>query len=134
MHDDEDRAAILRRREILIALALSGLTGATGCDEPAPGGLLEAPQVEEATGIEGEGTSPAAAEASPEGAVAAVPEPTPEGAATPVPEPYEPDPEEVRHAEDQKRRWRTRPMTCLSVRTPRPHACLGALPYRRDVE
>lgn len=58
MGDDPDRDAILKRRSRFIALALSGLTSAAGCDgRTAPGVCLEAPAIEQ-TGDEGEGTTP----------------------------------------------------------------------------
>lgn len=113
--DDEDRAAILRRRRQLIALALSGLTSAAGCDEPAP---PEPAAVETVA----EQEEPAAVE------LEEAPEPAPVEEEPPAP--YEPDPAEVQHAEDAKRRWRERqapPRVCLSVR---PQVCLTRIPSR----
>ena len=112
--EDEDRQAILRRRNRLIALALSGLGAAAGCDEAAP---------------------------SPEPSELTAPEPIPEPVApalVPIPpevvelpdEPrVEPPPvdraAEIRHAEEAKRQWQrrnARSVPCLS-RIP-PSVCL----------
>jgi hypothetical protein len=121
--DESDRAAILRRRQRFIFLALSGLTGAAGCDEPAP--PVSVPEVvrEQPAGDEEPEVVPT--EASEEVAVseAELPPPAPD-------EPYVVDPAEVRHAEEAKRRAQ-RPQACLSIRrpclSPPPQVCLSPL-------
>lgn len=114
MGDEADRDAILRRRRQLIALALSGLTGAACEGEPperAPpvkDEVTEAPM--EPVAID-EGLEPP-------------PEEPPEAATAPdpVPDPV-PDQAEIRHAEERKRRLQ-RPQPCL---TP-PSVCLSVAP------
>lgn len=116
---DEDRTAILRRRQRLIALALTGLTSAAGCDEPAHDSVETPPVVETEDRVEVDAPEEAA------------PVPTVTGEAPP----YEPDPGEVRHAEDAKRRWRAReaaqaaPRPCLS--RIRPQVCLSPIVPRK---
>lgn len=122
MHDDEDRAAILRRRQRFIFLALSGLTGAAGCEEPAPPAAT-AEVVREEPIVEEPAPPPAAeSEATVE-----------ELAVAEADEPYVVDPAEVRHAEEAKRRAQ-RPQVCLSIRrpclSPRPQVCLTRLPLK----
>lgn len=119
MSDDEDRAAILRRRQRFIFLALSGLTGAAGCEEPTP--PVSIPEVvrEQPIVVEEPEAAPAEARDEVASSEAEVPEPD---------EPYVADPEEVRHAEEAKRRA-TRPQVCLSIRrpclSPPPQVCLS---------
>ena len=122
MSDDEDRAAILRRRQRFIFRALTGLTGAAGCEEAAPThGLPEVVREEPVVDEEPE----APTEASDEFAVSEADLPPPE----PDP-PYVADPAEVRHAEDAKRRAQ-RPQVCLSIRrpclSPPPQVCLSPM-------
>lgn len=120
MSDDEDRAAILRRRQRFIFLALSGLTGAAGCEEPP----VSVPEVvrEQPIAVEEPEAAPAEAREELASSEAEVPEPD---------EPYVADPEEVRHAEEAKRRAQ-RPQVCLSIRrpclSPPPQVCLSRLP------
>ena len=106
---DEDRIEILRRRARLVAIALSGLTGC----------------------------APTAQEANPpletEPPLGPVMDPVREVPARREPEAIEPawqppvevDPDEVRHAEERKRRLRapppTHPRVCLSIS---PMVCL----------
>lgn len=116
--DDEDRAAILRRRQRLIALALSGLTSAAGCEDPAAHPLVKPERVVESEAAEGDVSEDEAE-----------PEDPPQIAE--APEPYVVDPDEVQHAEEAKRRWRERrsaPRVCLS--RPPPMACLSRRPPR----
>lgn len=117
MHDDdEDRAVILRRRQRFIAIALSGLTSAVGCDEPPVPAAdpIEAAQIAEpADTLEGVEDEPH--------------EPTEEPDPAPLHVPSEPDPAEVAHAEEQKRRQRRRPVTPPRVCLSRPRVCLSPI-------
>lgn len=117
--DEEDRAAILRRRQRLIALALSGLTSAAGCEDPAAHPLVKPERVVESEAAGEDDVIEDEAE----------PEDAPQIAE--APEPYVVDPVEVQHAEEAKRRWRARhsaPRVCLSL--PPPMACLSRIPPR----
>lgn len=93
MGDDPDRAAILGRRNRLIALALSGIGAAAGCGDPAP---CLAPLPREPTVVDEQHTGPT------------VPE---EPAAQPVPclAP------EVRPPDEEPEAPPAEPMPCLSV-------------------
>jgi hypothetical protein len=119
--DDEDRAAILRRRQRFIFLALSGLTGAAGCEEPAP--PMSVPEVVREQPIAVDEPEAAPAEARDEVASSEAEAPEPD-------EPYVVDPAEVRHAEEAKRRAQ-RPQVCLSIRrpclSPPPQVCLSPM-------
>ena len=113
---DEDREAILRRRSQLIALALGGL-GAIGCEAPpAPPASAEetqSAQVEPMTPL------------GPEDHAAEPPDEAP-------PEVRDaPDPAEIAHAEERKRRARRpppMPHPCLSTVAPIPSICLSVAP------
>ena len=76
MGDDPDRAAILGRRNRLIALALSGIGAAAGCGDPVP---CLAPMPREPAVVDEQQNGPMV----PEEPVLEAPVPVPE--ATPVP-------------------------------------------------
>lgn len=114
---DEDRDAIVKRRNRLIALAFAGLTGATGCDDPAPEPCLSQVQFRETV---------------PETVPETEPEAEPDTQAEPqvclsVPLP-EPPPEAVEPRDVVPERPEARPRPCLSIARPRPPepvACLS---------
>lgn len=125
--EDEDRAAILRRRQLLIAVALTGLTGAAGCDEP-PSPPAEPAAHERVAEAEGPDRSPGSGPpmqpvdtdpASEDDERLVEVAPVDDGPA---------DPAEVRHAEEAKRRWqrRAQPHPCL---TTIPTVCLSVMPF-----
>ena len=117
MGDEEDRAAILRRRQRLIALAFTGLSGIAGCEDPDPPAVpVEvAPEVEPAVESPMEPVEPPSAPE--DGIVLTRAVSADEGEAS--------APDEVQHAEANKRRRRARPRACLSVR---PMVCLSVAP------
>lgn len=92
MGDDPDRAAILGRRNRLIALALSGIGAAAGCGDPVP--CLAPPPVEP-TVVDEQHTGPTVPEepeAQPVPCLAPPPQPPPEEPSTEPDRELRPDP------------------------------------------